>query len=83
MCSELGGDPPLPGPVFVEPSSESFVTSHSPARDPSPSLRWRLPEIPLGKGPPSALRVSGLWDEAGGRWVGRGGRRVLGAESGL
>lgn len=81
LHSEPGGDPPRPWARVCGTWFRILCDITQPSKDPSPSLGWRLLEIPLGKGSPSALRVSRLRDEAGGRWVGC--RRVLGVESGL
>lgn len=79
FCSEPGENP-SPAHVYGNQFRISFVMLNSPAMDPSLSLGWRLLEIPLGKGSPSAPRVAGVRDEAGGRWA---GCREGSVESGL
>ena len=51
LHSEPGGDPPLPGPVFVEPGPESFVTSRSPARTHRQALDGGCWKFHLERGP--------------------------------
>lgn len=69
LCSEPGGDPP-PWARICGIWFRILCDVTQPSKDPSPSLGWRLSESPLGKGSPSALRVSGLQDEAGRCWAG-------------